>query len=270
MSAVREALVEESSAPTRLRAREWSLPVLYVRGVAPFSFPQADRRTSVAARGRGVQEARGHRRAVARRSGRVPARRGAAGRHCGRAPRSPRPFWPEMDGTWSPEAVAPPPAAPVVPRSTVVEGGQLMADEFDGEPPDAKLRADAWCGEGAHGAAGDDRRRWSVRSPTSYKREGPWRPSPVDPANWQHPEVGWGVVLPDATTSRHAEKARGDDAPDPIRSSLPTAATHRCSAIAPTSATASCAAYDAQGTRLRPELRRATAGWARRRFPATC
>ncbi len=91
-----------------------------------------------------------------------------------------------------------------------------MADEFDGELPDAKLRADAWCGEGALGEPASDAARWSLRSPTSYKGRS-LAPEPVDPANWRHPDVGWGVVLPDRDNVPAPEKARGDDAPDPIR-----------------------------------------------------
>ncbi|TGD62185.1 hypothetical protein EYC08_16680 [Tabrizicola sp. WMC-M-20] len=34
---------------------------------------------------------------------------------------------------------------------------------------------------------------------------------------WQHPEVGWGLVLPDDPDVPAAERWRADDAPDPIR-----------------------------------------------------
>ena len=122
MSAVREALVEDHGAdPTS--AREWSLPVLYVRGVAPFCFrkPIANvspheaeeykKRAAIVAQwlvGPGASQP-------------VEVRQGAiaAALH-----NLPRPFWPEVDGTWSPDAVAQPTAAPVVPQATVVEGGR--------------------------------------------------------------------------------------------------------------------------------------------------
>jgi len=84
------------------------------------------------------------------------------------------------------------------------------------EPPDAELRADAWCGEGAHGRPATDAAKWSVRPPTSFKGV-KLAPAPVDPANWRHPAVGWGVVLPDRADATRPEKARGDDAPQPIR-----------------------------------------------------
>jgi hypothetical protein len=93
-----------------------------------------------------------------------------------------------------------------------------MADDLFGpdEPVDATLRADAWCGEPAQGTPAGNVARWSLRSPSSY-RGGKLAPESVDPANWQHPEVGWGVVLPDRDDVPVGERARGDDAPEPIR-----------------------------------------------------
>jgi hypothetical protein len=90
---------------------------------------------------------------------------------------------------------------------------------FDGELPDATLRADAWCGEGAYGEAAKDAAKWSVRAPTGYRGRS-LAPEPVDPADWRHPAVGWGVVLPDRDNVPATERARGDDAPEPIRQLL--------------------------------------------------
>ncbi len=87
------------------------------------------------------------------------------------------------------------------------------------EPPDSELRTDAWCGEGAHGRPGPGATKWSVRPPTTFKGV-KLAPTPVDAADWRHPAVGWGVVLPDRTDATRPEKARGDDGPEPIRQLL--------------------------------------------------
>jgi hypothetical protein len=39
----------------------------------------------------------------------------------------------------------------------------------------------------------------------------------VDPSDWTHPDIGWGVVLADRDDLSPEEKARGDDAPNAIR-----------------------------------------------------
>lgn len=45
-------------------------------------------------------------------------------------------------------------------------------------------------------------------------------PTPTDPENWRHPDIGWGLVLPENTTLSDAEKARGEDAPEPLQQLL--------------------------------------------------
>ena len=87
------------------------------------------------------------------------------------------------------------------------------------EPPDTVLRADAWSGEGAHGRPAANTGRWSLKAPTTFKGV-KLAPEPVDPADWKNPAVGWGVVLPDRQGPSRPEKARGDDAPEPIRQLL--------------------------------------------------
>lgn len=44
--------------------------------------------------------------------------------------------------------------------------------------------------------------------------------APVDERRWDHPDVGWGLVLPDDDTLPHATKCDGGDAPAPIRKLL--------------------------------------------------
>lgn len=42
-------------------------------------------------------------------------------------------------------------------------------------------------------------------------------PEAPDPEDWRHPEVGWGLVLPDNPKLADDVKARGEDAPEPLR-----------------------------------------------------
>jgi hypothetical protein len=113
MSAVREALVEEHQDADPTCVREWSLPVLYVRDVAPFCFrrpidnvtpSQAEeykKKAAIVAQwlvGPGAAEP-------------VEVRKGAIAFAMAGIP---RPFWPEVDGTWSADAVIQDGPAPAV------------------------------------------------------------------------------------------------------------------------------------------------------------
>jgi hypothetical protein len=90
-----------------------------------------------------------------------------------------------------------------------------MATDENPEDDADELRADAWCGEPARGRLDAASTAWGVRPPFTYR--GPsLAPSVVDPANWRHSSVGWGVVLADSDATAQ-EKAVGDDAPAPIR-----------------------------------------------------
>ncbi len=42
-------------------------------------------------------------------------------------------------------------------------------------------------------------------------------PAPSDPKNWQDPNVGWGLILPENPNLGNAAKARAEDAPPPIQ-----------------------------------------------------
>lgn len=78
------------------------------------------------------------------------------------------------------------------------------------------LRSNAWCGEAASGALAADSAAWGTRSdfaPPQQSRA----PPPLNLDQWQHPQVGWGVVLADRDDVPAPDKARGTDAPEPIR-----------------------------------------------------
>ncbi len=117
MSAVREALVEEHDDPTC--AREWSLPVLYVRGVAPFCFRKPIANVSM----REAEEYKKRGAIVAQwlvgpgADLPVSVRQEAIAAAMHDVPRA---FWPEVNGTWSTDAVTPGAAPLPVPA---VNGG---------------------------------------------------------------------------------------------------------------------------------------------------
>lgn len=78
------------------------------------------------------------------------------------------------------------------------------------------VRADAYTGTaqvtGAFTAEPDD---WALERP---RYEDPvMRPAPVDPADWQDPAVGWGLILPERPDLDAAALATANDAPEPIR-----------------------------------------------------
>lgn len=91
----------------------------------------------------------------------------------------------------------------------------------------AQLLLDAWTGEAAAtGALGRDAQRWGTRPglPDSQKVLA-WGEAARD-EDWAHVDVGYGLVLPDAPERPQdggpsvAERAAGEDAPEPIRDLL--------------------------------------------------
>jgi hypothetical protein len=85
--------------------------------------------------------------------------------------------------------------------------------------PASELRADAWCGVSASGAFAQTSLGWAMRRDLPGPTQ-PLAPAAVDLADWQHPAVGWGVVLPDRDDVPAADKASGADAPEAIRALL--------------------------------------------------
>lgn len=78
------------------------------------------------------------------------------------------------------------------------------------------LRSNAWCGEAASGPVAAGSLHWAARQDLSRPPQ-PMAPVEVDLDDWAHPLVGWGVVLADRDDVAAADKARGLDAPEPIR-----------------------------------------------------
>ncbi|MET8863489.1 hypothetical protein ABZW11_11080 [Nonomuraea sp. NPDC004580] len=59
--------------------------------------------------------------------------------------------------------------------------------------------------------------RWGAKGTMLPKQAPLAPPAAVSPTEWAHPDVGWGVVLPDRDDLSVLDKVRGTDAPQPIR-----------------------------------------------------
>lgn len=81
------------------------------------------------------------------------------------------------------------------------------------------LRSNAWCGEPAQGAVDEKQLAWGVQTRFPVP-ERFLAPVEIDLDDWTDPRVGWGVVLPDRKGPSDADKAAGNDAPEPIRALL--------------------------------------------------
>jgi hypothetical protein len=82
------------------------------------------------------------------------------------------------------------------------------------------LQINAWSGSATLRDALPSRTPWAQIEKASARLQWLAPAAPVDQRNWMHPDVGWGVILPDNDQMGAAEKARGDDAPGPIQDLL--------------------------------------------------
>jgi hypothetical protein len=84
------------------------------------------------------------------------------------------------------------------------------------------VRANAWTGEpeGAQGRLGPDALGWALAKQGEALPEMLAPAAPADLRNWRDPRVGWGLVLPDDDSLDEEAKARGEDAPAPLRALL--------------------------------------------------
>jgi hypothetical protein len=86
-----------------------------------------------------------------------------------------------------------------------------MADKI-GRP--RYLNINAWTGQSSPSEPLPSSTPWAQIENLAGKTD--WlsgRPLPVDERDWTHPEVGWGLVLPDNDDISAAERAGADDAP---------------------------------------------------------
>ena len=91
-----------------------------------------------------------------------------------------------------------------------------MAEEWPGS-----LAVNAWTGEEEPVSdVSGQAKGWAVRQQTDKVPQLLAPPPEVDLRDWRHPEVGWGLVLPENEEISVADRASGADAPEPIRELL--------------------------------------------------
>ncbi len=85
-------------------------------------------------------------------------------------------------------------------------------------PLPSALSINAWTGTStAEGPAAKKARAWGLQKPP-IPAPVPLAAEDIDPRDWRHPEVGWGLVLPEADDSwSAAERAVATDAPEPVQ-----------------------------------------------------
>lgn len=85
----------------------------------------------------------------------------------------------------------------------------------------AVLQVNAWAGdEPAAAPPGRDSRRWALERHGEPLLKLLAPDAPADLRDWRDPRVGWGLVLPDDDALDDTVKARGEDAPEPLRELL--------------------------------------------------
>jgi hypothetical protein len=85
-----------------------------------------------------------------------------------------------------------------------------------------QLSINAWTGTegGATGETGEDAVRWGVKQHMQEALRFLVAPDAVPLYQWQHEQIGWGLVLPENENISPADRALAKDAPEPIRELL--------------------------------------------------
>jgi hypothetical protein len=78
------------------------------------------------------------------------------------------------------------------------------------------LRINAWTGDNSPRQPLPSRTPWAQMENIAGKTQWLGPPLEVDERNWMHPDVGWGLILPDQDDLSPAERAKGYDAPEAI------------------------------------------------------
>lgn len=82
--------------------------------------------------------------------------------------------------------------------------------------PTASISIDGYTGtEAVSGKFTNNVKPWALTKPTYGEKTA--RPGAIDEANWQHPEVGWGVILHEPEGLTPEQLATAADAPEPIQ-----------------------------------------------------
>jgi hypothetical protein len=81
-----------------------------------------------------------------------------------------------------------------------------------------ELAANLWTGNASPVAAlNGDSPKWGLKQRMEKVGQVLAAAEPLDRRNWRHPQVGWGLVLPDDDTLPFAARATAGDAPEPIQ-----------------------------------------------------
>jgi hypothetical protein len=133
----------------------------------------------------------------------------------------------------------------------------------------ATLALSAFIGEsvGVSGAIAATGNRWGGRG-EPLRRQAPLAPdAQVNLADWSHPDVGWGLVLPDRDDLSAQDKARGIDAPEPIHQLLAARPEAPVLRFRTDLGTRKLARYFADGGRQDPEIGLRPFGVGKGRLP---
>lgn len=85
----------------------------------------------------------------------------------------------------------------------------------------SNLLANAWTGEQAGKAALDKAaRNFGLKERAVAAPKFLVAPAAIDRRQWQHPQIGWGLILPENDALSEADRARGLDAAEPLRELL--------------------------------------------------
>ena len=80
-----------------------------------------------------------------------------------------------------------------------------------------ELQINAWAGASENTSATEKRVQQGLLSERLPGRGAHLLPTLINPRDWRNPNVGWGLVLPDDNAIPEDARARGDDAPEPLR-----------------------------------------------------
>ena len=134
-------------------------------------------------------------------------------------------------------------------------------------PPAISLNAFVESEETVSGSLGPNADRWGGKGDV-LTDIAPLAPDvAVDPSDWRHPEIGWGIVLADDDAVSPQDKARGLDAPAPVRPLLEARPDAPVLRYRPDLGVHKLARYLAGGSRQDPEIGLTPFGVAKGRLP---
>lgn len=141
----------------------------------------------------------------------------------------------------------------------------------DDEALPTELAIDAWTGsEGAHGAVDPRGDRWGARRESLPPSQAalPFG-APADEKDWRHKDVGYAVLLrdPDDDSMTPADRARADDAEQPIRDLVAARPGTVVLRWRPELGTTHLRRYFDDGTAQDPQIGLTTFGVAKNRLP---